>query len=186
MTRSAWTAGVAVLAIAVTMLIPGRDTNAACPAGPISREALNAAIGLPVTAFAEPDPRDDLAPVDAGRVRRIVEFVIDLDNCARTGEPLRVWSLYSPAYLNRLFRIQGPFDEATYAAYADTATSEDQGPTVQSFERIWVAGEGLYGVEAIKTYPSVPIPKRLIFWIAETDQGFRIEEITGEISFSLP
>jgi hypothetical protein len=46
--------------------------------------------------------------------------------------------------------------------------------------------DGLYAVQAIKTYPSVPMPKRLIFWVAEVDGQLRIAEITGEISFSLP
>jgi hypothetical protein len=182
--RPAWATAVALLAFAVALLIPGRDTRAACPVDPISREALNAAIELPAAPFVEPASTG--APVDAGRVRQIVDLVIDLDDCARTGEPLRVWSLYSPAYLARLFQVQGPFDEATYAAYAEPAPSDEHGPAVQSFQRIWSAGEGLYGVEVIKTYPSVPTPKRLIFWVVETDQGLRIEEITGEISFSLP
>jgi hypothetical protein len=46
--------------------------------------------------------------------------------------------------------------------------------------------DGLYAVQAVKTYPSVPMPKRLIFWIAAADGQYRIAEITGEISFSLP
>jgi hypothetical protein len=57
---------------------------------------------------------------------------------------------------------------------------------IESIDAIWKVQGGLYAVEAVKRYPSIPMPKRLIFWIAESDGRMVIEEITGEISFSLP
>ncbi len=89
-----------------------------------------------------------------------------LDACANAGEPLRVWSLYAPDYLARLFQVQGPFDEATYAAYATPQPGgTGRGARIASIDAVWKVRDGLYAVEAIKRYPSVPMPKRLIFWI---------------------
>ena len=177
---------LAVGCLALFAALPGGRSASACDTPPITRAALNTAIDGPVVAFPENEIRQRDDPVDAAMVTRLLGVLAERDACARTGEPLRVWSLYSSANLARLFQVQGHFDEATYAAYAVASPRDDHGATVQSFQRIWSAGDGLYGVEAIKTYPSVPTPKRMIFWIIETDQGLRIEEITGEISFSLP
>ena len=98
-----------------------------------------------------------------------------------------VWSLYAPDYLARLFQIQGPFDEATYAAYATPQPGgPGRGARIALIDAIWKVRDGLYAVEAVKRYPSVPMPKRLIFWIEAADGHYQIAEITGEISFSVP
>ena len=170
-----------------SLLVIDRRSPVRCEAPPISREALNAAIAQPVTPFPEDavvggEPLTDRAV--AARLRGLLD---QLDACANAGEPLRVWSLYSPAYLARLFQIQGPFDDATYAAYATPRPGgTGRGVRIVSIDAIWKVQEGRYAVEAIKRYPSIPMPKRLIFWIAVSDGRVQIEEITGEISFSLP
>jgi hypothetical protein len=158
-----------------------------CEAVPISRLALNTAIGQPVVPFPQNRPVSG-DPVSDRNVRAgLRRFLEQLDACARTGEPLRVWSLYAPEYLARLFQIQGPFDQATYDAYATPRPGgTGRGVRIESVDTIWKVRDGLYAVEAVKTYPSIPMPKRLVFWITDVGGRYLIEEITGEISFSLP
>jgi hypothetical protein len=177
----------AVLIGSLLLLDRSAAPVARCIAPPISREALNSAIARPVVSFPENRIPDERVPVDAATEARLRAFLAELDACANSGEPLRVWSLYAPDYLARLFQIQGPFDEATYAAYAAPRPGgTGRGARVASIDAIWKVRDGLYAVQAIKTYPSVPMPKRLIFWVAEVDGQLRIAEITGEISFSVP
>jgi hypothetical protein len=177
----------AVLLGSLLLLARSSAPAARCTAPPISREALNAAIARPVVPFPENRILDEQIPVDDATEAELRAFLAELDACANAGEPLRVWSLYAPDYLARLFQIQGPFDEATYAAYATPQPGgTGRGARVASIDAVWKVRDGLYAVQAIKTYPSVPMPKRLIFWIAAADGQYRIAEITGEISFSLP
>jgi hypothetical protein len=177
----------AVLIGSLLLLDRGSAPVVRCTAPPISREALNAAIAQRVVPFPENRIPDERSPVDAATEAVLRAFLAELDACANAGEPLRVWSLYSPDYLARLFQIQGPFDEATYAAYATPRPGgTGRGARVASIDAVWKVRDGLYAVQAIKTYPSIPMPKRLIFWIAEAGGQYRIAEITGEISFSVP
>ena len=160
---------------------------ARCTAPPITRAALNAAIALPVTPFPENEISPGRTPVDEATATQLRNLLRQLDACANAGEPLRVWSLYAPDYLARLFQVQGPFDEATYGAYATPQPGgTGRGARIASIDAVWKVRDGLYAVEAIKRYPSVPMPKRLIFWIEEADGRYQIAEITGEISFSVP
>ena len=170
-----------------SLVLVDRSTPVRCEAPPISREALNSAINQPIVPFAEDAIVRGEQVNDRAIADRLRELLNQLDACANAGEPLRVWSLYSPAYLARLFQIQGPFDEATYAAYTTPRPGgTGRGVHIVSIDAIWKVQDGLYAVEAVKRYPSIPMPKRLIFWIAESDGRMMIEEITGEISFSLP
>jgi hypothetical protein len=170
-----------------SLVLVDRSTPVLCEAPPITRETLNAAINQTVVPFTEDAIVRGALINDRAIADRLRELLEQLDACANAGEPLRVWSLYSPAYLARLFQIQGPFDEATYAAYTTPRPGgTGRGVRIESIDAIWKVQDGLYAVEAVKRYPSIPMPKRLIFWIAESDGRMVIEEITGEVSFSLP
>ena len=125
-----------------------------------------------------------MGPAAERDLRTVLEQVVA---CSSAGEPLRVWSLYAPAYLARLYQIQGPFTESMYSAYEKPLPDESRsGMQVAGIVGLWQSGDGRYGIEAIMRYPSVPMPKRLIFWCVNTSDGLRIEEVVGEISFSLP
>lgn len=170
-----------------SLLLIDRRTPVRCVTPPISREALNAAIAQPVTPFPENAIVSGELVTDRAVADRLRVVLDQLDACANAGEPLRVWSLYSAAYLARLFQIQGPFDEATYAAYATPQPGgTGRGVRIVSIDAIWKVQSGRYAVEAVKHYPSIPMPKRLLFWIDASADHLRIEEITGEISFAVP
>ena len=143
-----------------------RPAGARCKAPPISREALNAAIAQGRSRLSAGRDRDRAA--DRWRPNRHqIRDLARATRCLRqAGEPLRVWSLYAPEYLARLFQIQGPFDQATYDTYATPQPGgTGRGVRIESIDAIWKVRDGLYAVEAVKRYPSIPMPKRLIFWI---------------------
>ena len=178
---------LAAVLLGSLLVVDRAQPVARCTAPPISRDALNAAIALPVTPFPENEITPGRTPVDDSTAAQLRDLLRQLDACANAGEPLRVWSLYAPDYLARLFQVQGPFDEATYAAYATPQPGgTGRGARIASIDAIWKVRDGLYAVEAVKRYPSVPMPKRLIFWIEAADGRYQIAEITGEISFSVP
>ena len=104
---------VAAVLLASLLLVDRVQPVARCTAPPISREALNAAIARPVTPFPENAIPPGRTPVDEATAAQLRDLLQQLDACANAGEPLRVWSLYAPSYLARLFQVQGPFDEAT-------------------------------------------------------------------------
>lgn len=175
---------LAVLVVASGLVIAGRSDEPECAANPISFEQLNAAIAEPVVPFDENVLARDRGAVTDEQREAAESLMRDMVACSNAGEPLRVWSLYSDAYLARMFQIQGPFDEGMYAAYAVPEPADGDGMRIESIEDVWVRSDGVIGVEVVMTYPSVPMAKRLIVWM--DGDPLRIEEITGEISFSLP
>ena len=158
-----------------------------CMTPPISRDELNAAIARPTSPFAENVIQDEQRPV-ADDVRRQVEEVLgQVVACSNAGEPLRVWSLYSNAYLSRLFQVQGQFTEAQYAAYSRPQPAQGgEGMRLECIESVHQRANGLVVAEVMTRYPSVPMPKRLLFWFVVDGNRIEVEEVTGEISFSLP
>lgn len=173
--------------LVVSLLAMSRTSEASCVTPPISRERLNSAIAQPAEPFAGKATRDQGIPVD-GDLRRQVEDVLgQVVACSNAGEPLRVWALYSDAYLSRLFQIQGQFTEEQYAAFAlPRPTPGGSGMRLEVIERVRRRADGLVVAQVVTRYPSVPMPKRLLFWFAVDGGGVEIEEVTGEISFSLP
>ena len=137
--------------------------------------------------FAENVVQDQKLPVVDETRQRVNAVLNQVVACSNAGEPLRVWSLYSDAYLSRLFQIHGPFSEAEYAAYArpDPASDSD-GMRLETVELIWTRDDGIVVAQVVTRYPSVPMPKRLLFWFVVGESRVEIEEVTGEISFSLP
>jgi hypothetical protein len=178
---------VLVLAVVFVSLIAiDRTGVATCTTPPIGLDQLNEAISTPAVASAENVVQKPQLPVD-GETRRRVRAVLDqVVACSNAGEPLRVWSLYSEAYLSRLFQIHGSFSEAEYAAYARPQPVDDNGMRLETVEQIWTREDGIVVAQVVTRYPSVPMPKRLLFWFAVSADRVEIEEVTGEISFSLP
>ena len=179
---------VLILAVVVVSLIAiERTGGVTCTTAPISFERLNAAIAQPAVPFAENVVQDQQLPV-TDETRQRVEAVLDqVVACSNAGEPLGVWSLYSDAYLSRLFQIHGPFSETEYATYAQPEPVNDgNGMQLERVEGIWSRDDGIVVVQVETRYPSVPMPKRLLFWFVVGEDRVEIEEVTGEISFSVP
>jgi hypothetical protein len=173
--------------VLVSLLAVGRAGEHVCATPPISLSRLNGAIAQPAEPFAENVIQDEQLPVDDVNRRRAEAVLGQVVACANAGEPLRVWSLYSDAYLSRLFQIQGPFTEGQFAASARPLPAEkDAGMRLETIERVWQRGDGVIVAQVVTRYPSVPIPKRLLFWFVRDGKELEIEEVTGEISFSLP
>ena len=173
--------------VLVSLLAVGQVDKHLCATPPISLSHLNAAIAQTAEPFAENVIQDEQLPVDDGVRRRVKAVLGQVVACANVGEPLRVWSLYSDAYLSRLFQIQGPFTEEQFVASARPLPAEkDVGMRLETIERVWQRADGVIVAQVVTRYPSVPMPKRLLFWFVRDGEELEIEEVTGEISFSLP
>src|SRR5687768_6168339 len=110
---------VLVLAIVLgSLLAIDRTGGVTCTTPPIGRDQLNAAIARAALPFTENVIQEEQLPVDDQTRRRVEAVLGQVVACSNAGEPLRVWSLYSDAYLSRLFQIHGHFPESEYAAYA--------------------------------------------------------------------
>jgi hypothetical protein len=179
---------VLILVIVLVSLVAiDRTGGVTCVTSPISLERLNAKIAMRSAPFAENVVQDQQLPVD-DETRRRVEAVLDqVVACSNAGEPLRVWSLYSDAYLSRLFQIHGPFSDPEYEAYArPEPVKVGEGMRLETVERIWTRDDGIVVAQVVTRYPSVPMPKWLLFWFVVSEDRVEIEEVTGEISFSVP
>jgi hypothetical protein len=178
---------VILAVVLVSQFAIDRTGTVTCVTSPISLERLNSAIAQPAVPFAENVIQDQQLLVADGTRQRVEAVLDQVVACSNAGEPLRVWSVYSDAYLNRLFQIHGPFSEAEYATYAEPyPVSDGDGMRLETVERIWTREDGTVVAQVVTRYPSVPMPKRLLFWFVVSEDRVEIEEVTGEISFSLP
>ena len=177
---------ILITAVVIASLVAiGRAEGELCASPPISLGHLNSAIAQPAVPFAENVIADGQLAVDQETHRTIGDVLDQVVACSNAGEPLRVWSLYSDAYISRLFQIQGPFTDIQYEAYARPQPGGEE-MRLERVERVWLRPDGKVGADVVMRYPSVPMPKRLLFWFAVAEDQTEIEEVTGEISFSLP
>ena len=177
-----------ILAVVLfSLLAISQTSESSCVTQPISRKELNAAIAQPATPFAENVIQDQQLTVDNDIPRKVEEVLGQVVACANAGEPLRVWSLYSDLYLSRLFQIHGPFTDEQYQSYARPQPSgPGEGMQLERIESMRQSQDGLVVAQVVTSYPSVPMPKRLLFRFVVEGDRVEIEEVTGEISFSLP
>lgn len=107
--------------------------------------------------------------------------------CSGSGEPLRVWSLYTDGYLARLLSRERGYDRARYAfdAVARPIPS-DHWPMLRKVGEPVRDAQGRTAVDATIWYPNLAREKRLRFTLVWVDDHLRIEEIDGEITFSVP
>ncbi len=131
--------------------------------------------------WGEPVSTDDLVAI-----RQTVEQFIA---CSNAGEPLRVYALYTDTYLQRLLSRERPvIDADRYNALA-TPIPAEAGTGAELIEisgarRIVMTGQ--LGALVTIAYPSVPEPKTFFFTFRSIDGALRIDDILGEITFSLP
>ena len=173
--------------VLIPLLVIDRTGKTACLSHAISRDELNAAIARPAAPFTENVIHDEQLPVNDDVRQRVEDVLGQVVACSNAGEPLRVWALYSGAYLSRLFQIQGQFTGEQYAAFAAPRPATDGiGMDLERIDRVWQRADGIVVAQVVTRYSSVPMPKRLLFWFAVNGDRVEIEEVTGEISFSLP
>ena len=140
----------------------------------------------------EPEQTDTLpwgeqvAADDLIAIRGTVEQFIA---CSNLGEPLRVLALYTDDYVQRLLARERPLiDQARYDGLATPMPVEpDSGAVltgISGARRIVATGQ--LGALVTITYPSVPEPKTFFFTFRWIGDSLRIDDILGEITFSVP
>jgi len=128
---------------------------------------------------------EPLRPEEWTAVTRAVTQFVD---CANAGEPLRVYALYSDAYLLSLLSRERPLlDQDRYDALATpTPATPEQHATVTNIEGGRRFADGTFGVNVTISYPNIPEPKTFFFHFIPTPNGLLINDVMGELTFSLP
>ncbi|MFM9106520.1 MAG: hypothetical protein ACKOWF_07455, partial [Chloroflexota bacterium] len=170
--------------------LPVAPDPALCTQHPIGRDALNDAIAG--GAAATPAPfRDGVVPDGPpaspeqqaavyGMVRRLVA-------CYSAGELLRAYALFTPGYFQRVFGKQGAYTAAAYDSLATPQPADaDERVKILAIEHIRVLPDGRIGATVILEYAVIPMPKRFLMVFVEQDGAWAIDDILGEISFSVP
>jgi hypothetical protein len=181
---------MACLLIPADALAEATPTPARCAVDPRAWEEIELLVATP----APPEPErtgtlpwgEQVSGDEAAGIRRTVEQFIA---CSNAGEPLRVFSLYTDAYLQRLLSRERPvIDPDRYEALATPVPVEaNEGAVlveITGARKIMATGQ--VGALITIAYPSVPEPKTFFFTFSESDGVLLIDDILGEITFSLP
>jgi hypothetical protein len=190
-------AGSPSAAVAHAAATPTPDAPRAvlCTVAPLDFDELNALIerGSSTPVAGAPSARagrggvvpagTPASPDVEAAVRSIVrEYVA----CQNAGELLRAYALYSDDYLARLFIRQGAWGRAAYDGLA-TPMPDDGPPTaILGIRDVRVLPDGRIGATVTISYASIPMPKTFFFTFARAGDGWAIDDILGEISFSVP
>ena len=151
-------------------------------------------ITIMIATPAPPEPErtgalpwgEQIGAEDQAAIRSTIEQFIA---CSNAGEPLRVYGLYTDAYLQRLLSRERPaIDHDRYNALATPMPAEASAGAelieISGARRIVMSGQ--LGALITLAYPSVPEPKTFFFTFQWIDDSLQIDDILGEITFSLP
>lgn len=188
--------GVLITLLAVSLIVPtgvmaeATPVAGGCEVEPRGWEEIEVLIATPVP----PEPAqtgtlpwgEQVSGDDLAAIRHTVEQFIA---CSNAGEPLRVFALYSDDYLQRLLSRERPLINVDrYGALATPMPADsDAGARlieITGARKIMLTGQ--LGAVVTLAYPSVPEPKTFFFTFRRIDGELRIDDILGEISFSVP
>jgi hypothetical protein len=185
-------ASLSVPAIAV-QATPAASSPSGCDVPPRSLEEISALLATP----APPEPErsgvlpmgEPLRPEEQILIEQTVDQFIA---CSNAGEPLRVYSLYTDRYLQRLLSGERPpLDADRYEALA-TPMPAEPGSGAELVEitggrRIADIGQR-FGALVTIDFPATPQPKTFFFtFLPEGDRDrLLIDDVLGELTFSLP
>ena len=175
---------------------PGGPRPVECRTRPRSFAELQRLLGTPVAGTDEavarrtPGVLPEGRPADAATIAEVTATLEEFLACFHAGEPLRVYGLYSDAYLRRLLERAGSPNRAGYDLHA---TPEASAPEDRSVLRA-VEGErllegGRVGATVVIAYPTLPerVREKRFFFVFVADGGrWLIDDVLGEISFSVP
>jgi hypothetical protein len=172
---------------------PDAPPPADCTVAPLPFARLNATIAAATPAaggYAAPgrgEPVPDGSPAPPATEAAVRAVVREFVACQNAGELLRAYALYTDRYLARLFARQGAWDEAAYHGLA-TPLPNDPGErsAILGIRDARVLPDGRVGATVVIAYPSIPMPKTFFFTFADEGVRWAIDDILGEISFSVP
>lgn len=187
---------IAIAAIMIALSVPGGTLVATpsaeptCTVEPRSWAEIETLIATP--APPEPERSGTLPwgePVRAEELIAIRATVESFIACSNAGEPLRVFGLYTDDYLLRLLGRERPLIDATrYAALATPipAADDERAVLIEISGARDIVATGQLGALVSISFPSVPEPKTFFFTFLPVDDLLLIDDILGELSFSLP
>jgi hypothetical protein len=127
------------------------------------------------------------SPADEATVAQVRATIEELLACFATGEPLRVWSLYTDDYMGRLLYRQRGFDRSLYDAYATPRPAgADELVELRTLTDVHLLADGRVGATVALFYPGIGLEKRFFFVFLRQDGRWRIDDVVGEITFSVP
>ncbi|HEY8447475.1 MAG TPA: hypothetical protein VIL01_10235 [Thermomicrobiales bacterium] len=161
-----------------------------CQALPRSFEEIATLLATPEAAMAAtrtPGPAPEGPPADPETVAGIEATVRELVACYNAGELLRAYGLYTDAYLQRLLARQGPFPRAVYDGLATPEPAPiEQRTAIVSIVEARMLGPDKAGAVVTLAYARVPMPKTFFMTFVREGERWLIDDILGEITFSVP
>ena len=168
----------------------------ACRAVPRSFSELEALGGTPAAGAVPPAPEPTPGllpggqPADAATTEAVTGVLRELLACFHAGEPLRVYGLYSDAYLRRLLARSGPPDRGSYDLLATPEKSVQEDRSVlRSVTGVRLLDGPRAGAVVVISYPTLPEglrDKRFFFVFVREGSQWLIDDVVGEISFGVP
>jgi hypothetical protein len=163
-------------------------TAAGCDVAPRSLDELVMLAATPIPAVTPSVSLTIGEPLNYDQLTLIQSTVRRFIDCSNAGEPLRVYALYSDRYLQQMLSLERPaIDRSRYDALATPVPAQpgDEATlvTIEGGRRL---ADGRLGAEVTIAYPSIPMPKTFFFTFVMTDDGLLIDDILGELTFSLP
>jgi hypothetical protein len=169
---------------------PDAPEPSLCQAPPRALAELNALSATPIAAAGPtrtPGVLPKGLPADPDQIAGVTATVRELVACFNAGELLRAYGLYTDGYLHRLFARQGPL---TAEAYDALATPEPEAPNsraaILDLRNARILEDGAVGATVTINYAVIPVPKTFFFTFVYEDGRWWIDDILGELSFSLP
>jgi hypothetical protein len=127
------------------------------------------------------------APPNPATAAAIIATVTELVACYNAGEPLRVYSLYTDAFLQRLLVRQGTLSWPAYDALATPEPAPpDDSTAILAITGLRQLDDGKAGAMVTLRFPSIPVPKTFFFTFAREGDRWLIDDVLGEITFSVP
>ena len=162
----------------------------ACMVPPRSYEEVIALLATPVagiTPTRTPGPVPEGMPASPDVEAAIAETVQELVACYNAGEPLRVYRMYTDAFLQRLLMRQGELPRHAYDALATPQPAPpDGGTAILTISGTRLLDHGKAGALVTLQFPSIPVPKTFFFTFARQGSRWLIDDVLGEITFSVP
>ncbi len=194
--------GIVVAVMAVATLVSAADVASlrakvesedegaqatGCTARPRSFEEIKDLIDASAPALETPiwvGPEPRASRETTAEVEALVQAFLD---CSAAGEPLRVWSLYSDAYLGRLLYRERGYDRTRYAADLVAAPLElSERPELRVVSHVMATGQDHASATVVIWYPNLDREKTLAWRFVRVGDEWRIDEIDGEITFAVP
>jgi hypothetical protein len=161
---------------------------AGCSVPPRPLSELTALAATPVAASTPGVSLTIGEPLNIEQYGLIEQTMEQFIACSNAGEPLRVYGLYTDRYLQQLLSLERPaIDQARYDQLATPipAAPGEGAHLIEIAKQRKLLDTRLYA-EVTITYPSVPVPKTFVVLFVQTTDGLLIDDIMGELTFSLP